>query len=108
MIGNIDLSSYSLDELHKLSARIHQEIERQQQTKVLSIRTEMEELAGHLGMTVEEVVGNGKKRKASKLMSQPKYQNPEDPRQTWSGRGKRPRWLQHALSQGAQLEDFAI
>ncbi len=38
----------------------------------------------------------------------PKYQNPEQPTQTWSGRGKMAVWLQEKLAAGAELEDFAV
>jgi DNA-binding protein H-NS len=38
----------------------------------------------------------------------PKYQNPDVPTETWSGRGKRPRWLVSALKAGATVEDFKI
>jgi DNA-binding protein H-NS len=38
----------------------------------------------------------------------PKYQNPAVPTETWSGRGKRPRWLVSALKAGGTVEDFKI
>ena len=38
----------------------------------------------------------------------PKYQNPEVPSETWSGRGKQPRWLVSALKAGGTIEDFKI
>ena len=38
----------------------------------------------------------------------PKYRNPAVPSETWSGRGKQPRWLVSALEAGARIEDFAI
>jgi DNA-binding protein H-NS len=38
----------------------------------------------------------------------PKYQNPTVPSETWSGRGKQPRWLVLALKAGGTIEDFKI
>jgi DNA-binding protein H-NS len=38
----------------------------------------------------------------------PKYQNPRPPHETWSGRGKKPRWLVLALNDGFALDDFRI
>jgi DNA-binding protein H-NS len=38
----------------------------------------------------------------------PKYQNAQHPHETWSGRGKTPRWLVAALKKGHKVEDFAI
>ncbi|MBR0697757.1 H-NS family nucleoid-associated regulatory protein [Bradyrhizobium lablabi] len=38
----------------------------------------------------------------------PKYQNPNEPSETWSGRGKQPRWLTAALKTGHTIEEFVI
>ncbi|WP_312010221.1 H-NS histone family protein [Bradyrhizobium cenepequi] len=38
----------------------------------------------------------------------PKYRNPKNPGETWSGRGKRPRWLAKRLVAGSKLNDFLI
>ena len=38
--------------------------------------------------------------------SDAKYRNPDDPSQTWSGRGRRPRWLTEALEAGRKLDDL--
>ncbi len=38
----------------------------------------------------------------------PKYCNPDQLSQTWSGRGKQPRWLAAQLRSGKRIEDFLI
>jgi DNA-binding protein H-NS len=38
----------------------------------------------------------------------PKYRNLSPPFQTWSGRGRQPRWLSAQLDLGKRLEDFRI
>jgi DNA-binding protein H-NS len=38
----------------------------------------------------------------------PKYRNPTVPSETWSGRGKQPRWLTAQLRSGKKLDDFRI
>lgn len=38
----------------------------------------------------------------------PKYRNPDQPSETWSGRGKQPRWLVVQLKTGRRIEDFRI
>jgi len=38
----------------------------------------------------------------------PKFRNPEQPSETWTGRGKKPRWLIEQLKSGKQLDDFRI
>jgi DNA-binding protein H-NS len=37
-----------------------------------------------------------------------KYRNPDNPSETWAGRGLKPRWLVAALKSGGKIEDFAI
>ena len=46
------------------------------------------------------------RRKYPKVL--PKYYNPSAPMETWSGRGKQPRWLVAALRSGHKLEDLRI
>ncbi|MDQ3040286.1 MAG: H-NS histone family protein [Pseudomonadota bacterium] len=38
----------------------------------------------------------------------PKYRNPANPKETWAGRGKQPRWMSAETSKGRKLEDFLI
>ena len=38
----------------------------------------------------------------------PKYRNPDQPSETWAGRGKQPRWLVAQLISGRRIEDFRI
>ncbi|WP_170467094.1 H-NS histone family protein [Ruegeria arenilitoris] len=37
-----------------------------------------------------------------------KYRNPEDPNQTWSGRGRKPQWIHDALQAGADISELEI
>jgi DNA-binding protein H-NS len=38
----------------------------------------------------------------------PKFANPDDPSQVWSGRGKQPQWVTEKLASGLALEDLSI
>lgn len=38
----------------------------------------------------------------------PKYRNPERPSETWSGRGKQPRWVGAHLRSGMKVDDLLI
>ena len=38
----------------------------------------------------------------------PKYQNPDDPSQTWAGRGTKPRWVIEMLDDGMSIDDLRI
>jgi DNA-binding protein H-NS len=37
-----------------------------------------------------------------------KYANPDDPSETWTGRGRKPRWLAAKLKDGGKIEKFLI
>ncbi|MEZ5852522.1 MAG: H-NS histone family protein [Hyphomicrobiaceae bacterium] len=37
-----------------------------------------------------------------------KYRNPDNPSDTWTGRGRQPKWLAAALKKGAKIADFAL
>jgi DNA-binding protein H-NS len=38
----------------------------------------------------------------------PKFRNPAEPHQTWSGRGKRPHWVTELLDAGRSIQDLQI
>jgi DNA-binding protein H-NS len=38
----------------------------------------------------------------------PKFRNPDEPSETWAGRGKQPRWLTAQLGSGKRIDDFRI
>lgn len=46
--------------------------------------------------------------KSGKTVSAPKYQDPNDPTHTWTGRGRKPGWFQAALDAGTSPEDMMI
>jgi DNA-binding protein H-NS len=80
------------------------------------IRAEKHELEKRLavlnrGMDVVTQSGdprsfNGKpRRKYPRVL--PKYRNPQTS-ETWSGRGKRPRWLVAAMKSGRKMEEYRI
>ena len=37
-----------------------------------------------------------------------KYQNPDNPKEQWSGRGRKPKWVEVALAHSSKLEDLTI
>ena len=37
-----------------------------------------------------------------------KYRNPDRPSETWSGRGKQPRWLVAQIKSGKRIDEFKI
>ena len=71
------------------------------------------------GWTFEELFGKGgstaaapakKARKARKTSGKvaPKYRNPANAQETWSGRGRQPRWLANLTGAGRKPDEFLI
>jgi DNA-binding protein H-NS len=46
--------------------------------------------------------------KAERKPVEPRYRNKNNHAETWTGRGKQPKWLVTELEKGAKLEDFLI
>ncbi len=62
--------------------------------------------AGEVSSPPSEQKTDRPRRKYPKVL--PKYSNPSEPLETWSGRGKQPRWVVAALRSGRKLEDLQI
>jgi DNA-binding protein H-NS len=103
---DIDLREFSFAELQKLKEDIDQEITRRQTEEVRRVRKEIMHLAQSVGMSIEELIKPEVERGRAKPEGAPKYVNPDDPSQTWTGRGPRPRWVREALQAGKSLEEL--
>src|SRR3954447_23061437 len=51
--------------------------------------------------------GKDKRDKRTRVVI-PKFQNPDNPRELWSGRGIEPKWLKDKLGQGYEKSEFLI
>jgi len=105
--SSIDLSKLSIEELESLAKDIETEVTTRRQAERDRVLGQMRELAASLGLTLEDVV-RLERGKGGAGGAQPKYRSPSDPSLTWSGRGKRPAWVNEALAAGKSLDDLAI
>ena len=71
-----------------------------------------EELYGKAGGSSAAAPAPKKARKAAKGRSTgkvaPKYRNPANDKDTWTGRGRQPRWMAELVAAGKKVEDFLI
>ena len=102
---NIDLEKMGLKELRDLRGRVERTINSFEERKRREALAAAEEAARVHGFNLAELTG-GKSRRGGIVA--PKYANPEDPTMTWTGRGRKPRWVQEKLDAGKQLEDMLI
>jgi len=105
--SSIDLSKLSIEELESLAKDIETEVTTRRQAERERVLGQMRELAASLGLTLEDVV-RLERGKGGAGGAQPRYRSPNDPRLTWSGRGKRPAWVNEALAAGKSLDDLAV
>lgn len=107
----LDLESMSVDDLWSL----HEKISRILSARITSEKQELEKRLAVLnrGRNVIDPAaeppfeaGDKVRRKYPRVF--PKFRNPATPSETWSGRGKQPRWLVAAIKSGRKIDDFRI
>jgi DNA-binding protein H-NS len=107
----IDLEAMTVDDLWSL----HEKISAILSARITSEKRELEKRLAVLnrgrdvieGRVAQSYNANGQARRQYPTVF-PKYRNPQMPSETWSGRGKQPRWLAAAIKAGRKIEDFKI
>lgn len=100
-----DLNTMSLDELKKLRKDVETAIRSFEDRKKKAALAELEAKAAEMGFTLNDLTGSaGRGRK----VNPPKYRNPEDATQTWSGRGRQPEWFKELVSGGTEPDTLLI
>lgn len=102
---SIDFDQMSLKEMRDMRTKLDRAINSYEDRKRREAMTAVEEAAREHGFNLAELTGT-KARKTGSVA--PKYANPDDPTMTWTGRGRKPRWVVESLEQGKSLEDLAI
>lgn len=65
--------------------------------------------AADFGFSLEELTSKRTSTQAAKSSSfAPKYANPDDSTQTWTGKGRQPNWFKAAISSGKSAKDLEI
>jgi DNA-binding protein H-NS len=94
-MSRINLESMSIDELWTLHEGVAEMLEKRitDQKSILEKR-------------LRDLTRTHTRRPYPRVL--PKYRNPDRPSETWSGRGKQPRWLTAQLRSGKRIERFLI
>jgi DNA-binding protein H-NS len=112
MNKKFNLDGMSVDEMWQL----HEEVSQVLSIRLTSEKRELEKRLAQLRREKESRQPTGAddlspstgtpRRKYPRVF--PKYRNPQQPAETWSGRGKQPRWLAAALRAGHTIDEFVI
>jgi DNA-binding protein H-NS len=101
----IDLEDMSKDELRRLIKDAEKALNTLETRRKAEAKRAAETAAKEYGFSLDELLGEAPKRGSK---SPPKYRNPNDPDQTWTGKGRKPNWVNDALAAGKSLDDLKI
>lgn len=114
-----NLSSYTLPQLKQLSARIAKEIAKQESAGKASMLKKLQKMAREHGLSLDELVGasgatqtkpakaRSKAIPAARVQVPARYRHPSNKELAWSGRGRRPQWVEAWLANGGAMEALA-
>jgi len=103
----VDLSKLSIPELETLEQDVRTEIVNRREAEKQRVLDQIRELASSIGMTPEQLLGRGARGAAAKTVA-PRYRHPDDASLTWTGRGKRPSWVNDWVAAGKSLDDLEV
>ena len=105
-----DISNLSVEELKRLQQEAELLIASKKEQAIEDAYNEIVVIAENVGLSIEQILelGSSKRKKGTRKAVEPRYRNLANTAETWTGRGKQPRWLVAQLEKGAKLEDFLI
>ncbi len=104
MTEYMNLSEHELQALIDNAAKA---LKQKQESKRKEVIAQIKELAASIGVNI--VIQDDTKSSARKgVKVPPKYRNPDDPTQTWTGRGVAPKWMQALIEKGHDKAEFEI
>ena len=99
------MANYS--ELQREIARLMQQAESARKAEVSAVIAEIKAKMAEYGITAADLGSTGRSSRAKGMTVAAKYKNVATG-ETWTGRGKMPRWLQAEVAAGRRKEDFLI
>ncbi|WP_042250774.1 H-NS family nucleoid-associated regulatory protein [Paracoccus sp. PAMC 22219] len=104
-MSDFDFDTMSLDELKRLKRNLDKAIANFDDRRKAEARRNLEEKAREYGFSLSELADVKTTKRAAVA---PKYRNPGNPEQTWSGRGRQPTWFRDAIEAGTEPNDLMI
>ena len=109
-----ELKTMTRKELEKLKADVDKALTKIAETDKKAALAAAEKAAAAHGFSLAEITGGvvqSKPRKTKtgpKTQSAPKYKNPENAEQTWTGKGRKPDWFKAAIAAGTTPDAMEI
>lgn len=102
----MNFDAMSFEDLQILKSQVEHELQKREHEEKSKARKQILELARIHGLDVEEVLST--KAAVARKPVEAKYQNPAQADQTWTGRGRKPKWVEDQLANGKSLDDLLI
>lgn len=100
-----DLDRMSYKDLQDLELKVKKAKASAQDRSRTELRNKLEAMASSAGFKIGDLFG-GRGGKGRKVAA--KYANPDNATETWTGRGRKPRWLSAKMKDGDKIEKFLI
>jgi len=105
----MDLSSLSVSELRDLQQQIPLELKRREAQDKVNILNEVRAFAKARGYALEDLVSKEAKVKVvTGNKVKVKYRHPENAELEWTGRGRKPKWVEAWLISGNSLDSLGV
>jgi DNA-binding protein H-NS len=105
----MDLSLLSLLELRDLQQQIPAELKRREAAEKANVLNEMRAFAKARGFSIEDLLAKETKVKASTgTKVKVKYRHPQNAELEWTGRGRKPKWVEAWLAAGSSLDALLV
>jgi DNA-binding protein H-NS len=104
----VNLAKMSIPKLKKLQKAVNEALANSEDRDKKQARTELEAKARELGFKLTDLVGNKQASKSAQAPAYTKFHNPADADETWSGRGRRPKWFNAAIASGKTPHELAV
>jgi DNA-binding protein H-NS len=102
-----ELTELSESELQAMIENAEKALKQKQENKRKEVIAQIKQLAASIGLTVSFSEG-GRESSRKGIKVPPKYRNPANPEQTWTGRGVAPKWMQALIAAGHDKSEFEI
>lgn len=105
----MDLSTLSVIQLRELQQQIPAELKRREAQEKVNVLNEVRAFAKARGYAIEDLLGKDAKVKAvSGNKVKVKYRHPENSELEWTGRGRKPKWVEAWLVNGGTLDNLLV
>lgn len=100
-----ELLKHPVKDLLTLQSNLAHAIEQRKEQDRSELLSKINSLASDAGFSLSELLSEKPTKKAP---TKAKYRNPNNKDESWTGKGRKPKWLVDLLDAGRQLEEFEI